>query len=190
MDTDDDIDGIAVDDIEEDSDIVEEEDEGFIIHDNTDDSMTGSDITEESDAQFSVDESDDGSGTVEVDDRDENGYRRARLAPGINVELAHTGLCAADDLADHPIHGRRRGITTRDGFTRVQNYVDPFIRAEDTSEHLWPHNAADWGLIEYLPSQTDMMPDPRGQRHPALDQNGHETMVHRDVNAAFYYKSV
>lgn len=74
---------------------------------------------------------------------------------------------------------------------RVPNYVDPFIRPQDTPAHIWPINAADWGFIEWLPSQTDMVPIgefvPYTVGHPALNHNGHIHHVYSSVYPAFSY---
>lgn len=92
-------------------------------------------------------------------------------------------------LHDHQVHSRKRGVV-RNGFTYVENYNYPFIRAEDTPVWVWPVNAADWGLIEYLPSQSDMRP-PENPRHvvghPALNHNGDIHLVHGPLFSAFCY---
>lgn len=88
-------------------------------------------------------------------------------------------------LTGHPIHSHRRGVEVN-GFTWVANYVGLFIRAEDAPPHVWPVNAADWGFIEYLPSQKDMTPE--GGGHPALNHNGDLQLVHGQVYPAFTYK--
>lgn len=169
--------GSQADDCEEGGD---GDSDGFFVDDGADGSPTVSELTDEPEAQFTDDESDDGD--------PESVQGRARRATGISVELAHTQLNVHDDLEDHPIHGPRNGRQTRDRFTKVPNYVHPFIRAKEAPEHVWPHNAADWGFIEYLPSQTDMTPRKKGRPHPALGHDGNENMVYARVNAAFYYK--
>jgi hypothetical protein len=95
------------------------------------------------------------------------------------------------DLRHHPVHGQ--GWIDEDDHRNVNNYRHPFIRAQNAPPHVWPINARDWGLEEWLPSQTDMTPDGGGWTHPALVMDDEDEKVGQDhaiVNAAFYYRSV
>ena len=93
-------------------------------------------------------------------------------------------------LRHHKIHGN--GWIDLNDYRNVDNYRHPFIRAKNAPPHVWPINAADWGLEEWLPSQTDMTPSSGGNSHPVvrLDRHGEEKIGedHGIVNAAFYYK--
>jgi hypothetical protein len=98
-------------------------------------------------------------------------------------------------LRHHPIHGK--GFIDEDGYRNVNNYLRPFIRARDAPPHVWPINAKDWGFEEWLPSQTDMVPQ-GGSLHPiierGLDEDGEivEQLVfcHDEVYPAFSYRQV
>lgn len=93
-------------------------------------------------------------------------------------------------LRHHKIHGN--GWIDLNDYRNVDNYRHPFIRAKNAPPHVWPINAADWGLEEWLPSQTDMTPNSGGDTHPVIkiDRTGEERVGedHGIVNAAFYYK--
>lgn len=93
-------------------------------------------------------------------------------------------------LHGHPIHSRKRSVEV-EGFTYVPNYTHYFIRAKDVPAWIVPINAADWGFVEWLPSQTDMVPghpDNRPMGHPAVNHNGDLHLVHALVFPAFSYR--
>jgi len=89
-------------------------------------------------------------------------------------------------VRDHPIHGR--GTDTPDGYRRVDNYVNYFIQAERCPAHMWPPNAADWGMWEHLPSQYYIPPEAFGEGFMMLDDDDRLVRADSLVNPAFTYR--